>query len=127
MRSNEDLQKEEHAYFAVAIWEIFGVYALFTGKIHGLGPYLVFFSTYFLIGAGIASIASILTFLPRVFIAKITNTPVFASSPQGLFSILSNPIYASFLSLLMTALNVWWIVSIASFSIKIINGFFPSQ
>ena len=95
-----DRAKSEHSKNAIFVWSIYGVISLILGYIHGIVPFLIYFS----VGIFLASFASIVTFLARGTLWKM------ASSGIGV--------------LIFFILDVGWIVFIGYLFLRIINNLF---
>lgn len=65
--TTKDKIKETHSKFAILIWILFGIYALFSGRMYGIKTPVIFFS----VGLFVASFASILLYLVKLGLAKI--------------------------------------------------------
>ncbi len=95
-----DRAKSEQSKNSIFVWCIYGVISLVLGHIHGIIPFLIYFS----VGIFIASFASIVTFLLRRTFWKI------AGSGLGV--------------LLFLIIDIGWIVFVAYFFLKFINNLF---
>ncbi len=108
-----------HAKLAVAVWIGYGIYALFTQKVHGgIISFLLIYTLYTTIGLVVASLASMLTYLPMYYLDflhdKTKNRKI--GIALGLATLILSPV--------ALVLTILWTIFVAIWFIGVCNNFF---